>query len=430
MTPPFDSSFDAQTSLPALVAAGVQPGWVVLNCARDKRFTGQIVFCTQPEIEVYFDCGIAYHAVSAGDQTLSEQLVASGVVVPAQIERGTVRVGNVEHLGRLFDRDSSIERDSVMVVLELATDEVIATIANHPPTNFSVTAYRHHVSGIHRWFLSSVAPSQRPSIADLAEFASTAGAAQRVNSVTRDTADASDQLPVDEVSIEWDHPIEPEGRRTTLCPVEEVLRTPQPEPAAEWDFQLVWPGWTTEPIPHAAQFNVEGVAIETHEPIARVQDLPAGEESTAIAEALGRLLALIEHGSPTSAPVNGAKHDSSSFDLNTSLSDSRLEVVAAATQPGTVGPGVDMPMAAPVVEVPAVEPLAASARADKPAHTPVAAAAFAPAKPATRAGGFPAPTRGMSAEVLRPAVAAAAVNDSDSVRSGALHRLIESLRRN
>ncbi|MGK0275537.1 MAG: hypothetical protein ACI9N0_001922, partial [Ilumatobacter sp.] len=205
MTLPFNSTIDAGASLPSLVAAGAQPGWVVLNSARDERFTGQIVFDTQPEIEVYFDYGIAYHAVSAGDRTLSEQLVAAGVVVPAQIERGTVRVGNVEHLGRLFDRDSSIERDPVMVALELATDDVVTTIANHPPTNFSVTSYRHHVSGVHRWFLSSALPSQRTSIADLAQFASTAGDAQPDNSGTSGFADTADALPADEVSIEWDH---------------------------------------------------------------------------------------------------------------------------------------------------------------------------------------------------------------------------------
>ena len=416
MTLPFDSTIDAGGSLPELVAAGAQPGWVVLNCARDERFTGQIVFHTQPEIEVYFDFGMTYHAVSAGDLTLSEQLVAAGVVVPAQIERGTVRVGKVDHLGRLFDRDSSIERDSVMVALELATDDVIATIANHPPTSFSVTAYRHHASGVHRWFASSARPSQRGSIADLAQCASTVGTAQPDNSVTNGFADTADPLPVDEISIEWDHPIEPAGRRTMWRPVEEVLGTPQdssepppapapgvspvavepaseavrdePPPAAERDFQIVWPDGTAESIPQVGQVNVEGVAIETHEPIALVGDVPAAGHA-AIAQALRRALEIIEYGGLASPPV---------------------------------------------VEVPLVEPLAASARSDKPADTLVAAAAFARAKPVTPASGFPAPAYETSAEMLRPGVTTLILNDdeedSDGGRSGALRRLIESLHRN
>lgn len=53
----------------------------------------------------------------------------------AQIERGTVRVGNVEHLGRLCDRDSSIDRDSVMVALELAIADAAAFVPSVPSTS-------------------------------------------------------------------------------------------------------------------------------------------------------------------------------------------------------------------------------------------------------------------------------------------------------
>jgi hypothetical protein len=93
-----------------------------------------------------------------------------------------------------------------------------------------------------------------------------------------------------------------------------------------------------------------------------------------------------------------------------------------------------MPVAAPVVEVPTVDPFAASAYFDKLVDTPAAAVAFAPAEPAMRAGGFPAPARATSAEVLHSGVAIVVLNDdeedADSPRSGALRRLIESLRRN
>jgi hypothetical protein len=212
MTPHFNHTIDAGLSLPVLATAGAQPGWVVLNRAREQRFTGQIVFHKQPEVAVYFDYGIAYHAVSAGDRTLSEQLVAAGVVVPAQIERGTVRVGNVEHLGRLFDRDNSIDRDSVMVALELATDDAIAAIANRPATNFSVTAYRHHASGVHRWLVYA-----GPSV----QFAPAAAVAQVVNPVATGFPDIADLQPVDDVSIEWDHPIEPDGQGAILLSVDD-----------------------------------------------------------------------------------------------------------------------------------------------------------------------------------------------------------------
>lgn len=140
-------------TLQTLAASGDQPGWRVLDTARVQHFTGEITFQVQPPISVYFDDGVAYHAVRVGDPSLCARLVELHVVEPAQIERGVVRVGNVENLGRLFDRDPSIDRDAVMVVLELSTNDVVTTIANTVSGPFTLTAYRHHVSGVHRWFV-------------------------------------------------------------------------------------------------------------------------------------------------------------------------------------------------------------------------------------------------------------------------------------
>ena len=97
----------------ALVVDGPQPVWMTLNQARERAFTGEIVFEADPEVLAYLDDGIVYYAERAADAPLGQRLLDAGVVDATQLERGTVRIGDLEHLGRLFDRDPSVDRDAV-----------------------------------------------------------------------------------------------------------------------------------------------------------------------------------------------------------------------------------------------------------------------------------------------------------------------------
>ncbi|HSP28519.1 MAG TPA: hypothetical protein VLN74_08215, partial [Ilumatobacteraceae bacterium] len=49
----------------ALVVDGPQPVWMTLNAARERAFTGEIVFETDPEVFAYLDNGIVYYAERA-----------------------------------------------------------------------------------------------------------------------------------------------------------------------------------------------------------------------------------------------------------------------------------------------------------------------------------------------------------------------------
>jgi hypothetical protein len=191
-----NSGITAETSAAALVVDGAQPVWMTLNEARERAFTGEIVFETNPEVLAYLDHGIVYYAERATDASLGRRLLDAGVIDVLQLDRGTVRVGDIEHLGRLFDRDPSVDRDAVVVVAELATEELIADLANGAIAGARVTAYRHHPSGVHRWFVAplDLAIQQRP-----------------VSAVAQLDSTVVDQLPglpfggSDELTIEWDH---------------------------------------------------------------------------------------------------------------------------------------------------------------------------------------------------------------------------------
>jgi hypothetical protein len=143
------------------LSRGPQPGWMTFNEAREHSFTGEIIFETAPEVRAYLDDGDVYYAERDGDPPLGQRLVDAGLLDQQQLDRGTVRVGDVEHLGRIFDRDASVDRDAVVVHTEMATEELVAEVANEVITTVRSTTYRHHPSGVHRWFVTPAEGSSR-----------------------------------------------------------------------------------------------------------------------------------------------------------------------------------------------------------------------------------------------------------------------------
>ncbi len=180
----------------ALVFDGPQPVWMTLNDAREQAFTGEITFEGDPEVLAYLDNGVVYFAERVGDAPLGARLLDAGVLDATQLERGLVRLGELEHLGRLFDRDPSINRDAVVVTAELFTEELISDVANRTIATARVVAYRHHPSGLHRWF---VAPIDQPVVAR-----PIGAIGQLDGTVIDDLPSLPYVLDDDELMIEWD----------------------------------------------------------------------------------------------------------------------------------------------------------------------------------------------------------------------------------
>ncbi|TFH13252.1 MAG: hypothetical protein E4H05_11270, partial [Acidimicrobiales bacterium] len=192
-----------ELSTGSLSVSGPQPGWMTLDEARERAFTGEIVFEVEPEVLVYLDNGVVYYAERVSGPSLARRLVEAGVIEQIQLERGTVRVGDVEHLGRLFDREPSVDRDAVMVVTETSTEDLTTELANYAVATVRVTAYRHHPSGVHRWFVAQLDAQ---------------AAARQVGSVSQVDAAIGAEIPGlsmvpdaigDELVIEWDELSDP-----------------------------------------------------------------------------------------------------------------------------------------------------------------------------------------------------------------------------
>jgi hypothetical protein len=134
-----------------LEAPGARPVWAVLDAAGMRRFTGELTLSSRPAVRVYFNDGEVYYAERDGDPSISDRLVEYGVVTTDELVAGTVQLGAVAHLGRLFDRVPSLERDPVELVLEVITGEVLGEIADHTVDQVAIASYRHHPSGVSKW---------------------------------------------------------------------------------------------------------------------------------------------------------------------------------------------------------------------------------------------------------------------------------------
>lgn len=267
---PVPAALDPVVSLPDYAAITVtepQPAWRTLNVARERAFTGEIKFLTTPAIVAFVDGGSVYYAERTGDPSLCDRLQSAGVVNAQQLERGVVRVGGAEHLGRLFDRDGTIDRDAVMVVVETATEQLVAQLAAEVVASIEVGAYRHHQSGVHRWFVAPADPGLTRPVSDVAQVD---------RSVINDLPDVT-TAPT-EVTIEWDHPA-PADARPLAAPVPVAFELPNADELnsetelgrfnadkANWtdtaphdtpdvvaddeawlgEFQIVWPDGTEE----------------------------------------------------------------------------------------------------------------------------------------------------------------------------------------
>lgn len=194
-----NTGIDSDTT--PLSATGPQPVWMTLNEARERAFTGELVFEVDPEVLAYLDNGVVYYAERTSDLSLGRRLLDAGLLDTTQLERGTVRVGDVEHLGRLFDRDPSVDRDAVLVMTEAATEELIAEMATHAIATVRTTAYRHHPSGVHRWFVTPL------------ETANPSHSRSALAGLDPTVADDLSGMPgsvtgFEELTIEWDEPFD------------------------------------------------------------------------------------------------------------------------------------------------------------------------------------------------------------------------------
>lgn len=152
-----DARFVADANLfPDEAGFTPRPAWQVIEAARRQYLTGELKLSTNPATRIYLRDGMVYFAERASDGALAIRLMMEGVITREQMQRGTVIVNGVEHVGRMFDSDPTIDRASVELCTELFTDDVMVSVANVTVNRYEMSLYRRHPSGIDRWYPHSV----------------------------------------------------------------------------------------------------------------------------------------------------------------------------------------------------------------------------------------------------------------------------------
>ena len=147
---------NGSSSVEAAHRSSTRAAWEVIEDARRARVTGELALTTASPVKtkIYLNFGTVYFAERETDESLATRLVLAGAINPDQLHRGALRLNGVEHLGRLFDRDATVERDEVELALELMTEQALTEIAEQEVLSSHITMYRHHSSGVVRWFAS------------------------------------------------------------------------------------------------------------------------------------------------------------------------------------------------------------------------------------------------------------------------------------
>ncbi|NNE10737.1 MAG: hypothetical protein HKN41_00655 [Ilumatobacter sp.] len=251
-----------------------RPGWVVLDAARDHRYTGELIFDVLPEVRIYFDRGEIYLAERVTDPPLGPRLVDAGALSAVQLEHGSIRVGDdrSEHLGRLFERVPSVDRHAVLITTELMNDECVAWVARQNVAAVESTPYAHHPSGVHRW--------ERPADGVDLQPGDPLPAPQPSSSpVDLHPPEPLFDIDAADAMIQWDEPSWLDGRSRTpqspsvapgptapseAAPIQGAAAEP---PAVPPDASIMQTDWID-------RFETEGLPDEGRDPLVAPAELP------------------------------------------------------------------------------------------------------------------------------------------------------------
>lgn len=128
-----------------------RPAWRVIEAARNQHLTGELALPSNPPTNVYLINGEVYFAERTTDGGIGVRLLVEGVITRKQMSKGSVMVSGSEHLGRLFERDESVDRHGVELCVELMTDDVLTSVSKEAVDSYVMTLYKRHSSGIDRW---------------------------------------------------------------------------------------------------------------------------------------------------------------------------------------------------------------------------------------------------------------------------------------
>ena len=327
------------TDLFGLAGTFPRPGWAVLDAARSHGFTGELTFDTIPSAKVYLDSGEIYLAERVTDPPLGSRLVDAGALNAAQLEHGLMIVGEVAHLGRLFERVPSVSRHSVLLVTEMMTEECVGWLADQLVRDAVAAPYHHHPAGIQRWLRPVPAPSPEPGDPLPSPLAGDAAI-----ELVADESLFSLAEPLDEDMIQWDQRSWLDDRRpdppVSVDGVEAEASTTATDLPDEWSQPVV----ADAPPAADAERPVAAQVLPTSEPAV---DQPIAESVLSVDESVAPLeftVGAVGSWAESVAPGDQPGHDASWLTTPPSVVDPAPSIESPlAAQAGSADPVLGVP---------------------------------------------------------------------------------------
>lgn len=135
---------------------GSRAAWDVIEEVCVSRFTGELVLRTSTRTtHVFMTRGLIYFAEHEGSEPLGRRLTVAGGIPGELID--AAGPGALDDLDALFAGQDPSEHSLAEGIIQADTERALLEIAEEPVLAQESTMYRHHRSGIDRWFSSQYA---------------------------------------------------------------------------------------------------------------------------------------------------------------------------------------------------------------------------------------------------------------------------------
>jgi hypothetical protein len=135
-----------------------RPAWAVLDAVRAVGFSGEVTMHLPEPVRLHASHGRIYWAERRHDADIVDRLVELGALTADEAISGTVLLGEVVHIGRLFQLLPSVDVERVRTVVDYLRDSTVAAVADAEVRHLELAEHRHHPSGMVLWELDLVDP--------------------------------------------------------------------------------------------------------------------------------------------------------------------------------------------------------------------------------------------------------------------------------
>jgi len=140
--------------------------WDVIEKICAARFTGQVSIVTAVgTTNVYMTRGLIYFAEHANEIPIGDRASAAGAIPAELLPDDELILRALADLDALFAGQPAWAREGVEEVIQAETERTLMEICDQPVVSLDSTMYRHHPSGIDRWFSSQHARGPAPTAA-------------------------------------------------------------------------------------------------------------------------------------------------------------------------------------------------------------------------------------------------------------------------